>query len=90
MNPASDLISIYDASVLIGQSKPTISRLVRRGMLAAAPNPHGGKKLWVHRAQVLALREMIKEEGARRQKALAKISGLKQMYLDLITRNDKS
>jgi len=88
MNSASELISTYDAALLVGQSQRTIVRLVRRGLLAAAPNPQSGRKLWVVRAQVLALREMIKAEGERRQKQALEHSDLKQMYLELISLTD--
>lgn len=88
MNPTPCLISTYDAALLTGQSQRTIVRLIGRGLLAAAPNPQGGRKLWVDRAQVLALCEMIKEEGKRRQEQAVAHSGLRQMYLDLISRTD--
>lgn len=86
--PQSDLISTYAAAAILGQSQRTVLRLIERGMLAAAPNPKGGRKLWVERAQVVKLKGMIHTEARKRQRIAAEHSGLKQMYLEFITSSD--
>ncbi len=89
MQPTPELISTYMAAAILGQSQRTVLRLIERGMLAAAPNPKGGRKLWVEKAQVEKLKVMIVNEAHRRQRVAAQHSGLKQMYLEFITRSDR-
>ncbi len=81
--PPSALISVYDASQILGCSCQTVRALIARGVLQGTPLP-GGRKLWLNREQVegakenilRTLREQKKQDRARRETLL-------QLWLEL-------
>lgn len=51
----TDLISTSEAQRLLGVSRPTMSRILKEGMLRHFPNPIDRRVKLVSRAEVLAL-----------------------------------
>jgi predicted DNA-binding transcriptional regulator AlpA len=51
----TDLISTSEAQKLLGVSRPTMSRLLREGVIQFFPNPIDRRVKFVSKAEVLAL-----------------------------------
>jgi excisionase family DNA binding protein len=51
----TDLISTSEAQKLLGVSRPTMSRLLREGVIRYFPNPIDRRVKFVSKAEVLAL-----------------------------------
>ncbi len=81
--PPSTLISVYDASLLLGCSCQTVRQLIRRRVLQGKPLP-GGRKLWLHRHQVEAVKDgMLRTMRAQQAQDKAQREALLQMWLDI-------
>lgn len=68
--PPRYTLTVADAVDLLGGSvsRQTIHRMIRRGILAAAPLP-GGSKLYLDRRQIEAMRRHMHETARRRMEA---------------------
>lgn len=77
-----ELIGVYDAAKILGNSCSDVRRLIRRKVLGYTTMP-GGKKFWLSLATVLEYKAMLLKKAKESNKADADKAALYQMWLDL-------
>lgn len=80
--PTDDLIGVYDAAQILGNSCSDVRRLIRRKVLGYTTMP-GGRKFWLSRAKVMQCKALLLQKAKESNKACEAKQALLQMWLDL-------